>query len=207
MEFPAGKDPQGEGEPPPAAVWQLELWKAFKSVGGMRKVSFNMGAFGHKGKRPTEMATNYPFLYKLDGKAGYKSGCLPSSLLDKEEYKKWSVEFREVVKEAVAEGMDGSFVEEEDLMETGAKVSKLTKQQKEEWKRRLMNDHQPYRADCSVCINAQAYGYQHRRRKKAGLYSVAIDLAGPFKQKGRDMEFDDYKYVIWLQLMGAQRST
>ena len=28
------------------------------------------------------------------------------------------------------------------------------------------------------------------------LYSVALDLAGPFKQKGRDTEFDDYKYVM-----------
>ena len=47
-----------------------------------------------------------------------------------------------------------------------------------------------------MCINAQAYGYQHRRRKMPGLYSLALDLAGPFKQKGRDTEFDDYKYVM-----------
>ena len=29
-----------------------------------------------------------------------------------------------------------------------------------------------------------------------GLYTVALDLAGPFKQKGRDTEFDDYKCVM-----------
>ena len=28
------------------------------------------------------------------------------------------------------------------------------------------------------------------------MYTVALDLAGPFKQKGRDMEHDDYKYIM-----------
>ena len=28
------------------------------------------------------------------------------------------------------------------------------------------------------------------------MYTMALDLAGPFKQKGRDMEHDDYKYIM-----------
>ncbi|CAE7383374.1 RE1, partial [Symbiodinium sp. KB8] len=90
----------------------------------------------------------------------------------------------------------GTWVEEEELVNVDAKLSKLTKEQRELWKKHLLNDHQPYRADCSVCINAQASGYQHRRRRHHHLYTVALDVAGPFKTKGRDMEFDDYKYIL-----------
>ena len=45
-------------------------------------------------------------------------------------------------------------------------------------------------------MNAQATGYQHRRRKQPQLYALALDLAGPKKVKGRDMDFDDYKYIM-----------
>ena len=179
-----------------ASFWDLELWKAFKSIGGMRKVSFDMGTVGHRTRRPTTVATNYPLLYGLEGERGLQREGIPASLLTQGEINAWSTGFREMVRQAVGEGLDGSYVEEEELIDNGLKVSKLTKQQQAEWKQHLMNDHQPYRADCSVCINAQAYGYQHRRRKMPGMFSLAVDLAGPFKQKGRDMEFDDYKYVL-----------
>eukprot|EP00439_Symbiodinium_sp_Y106_P005570 s1692_g1.t1 len=196
MELPADEERLRECDPHHVSVWELELWKAFKSVGGMRMVSFNMGVFGHKGKRPTTIGTNYPDFYDLDGNWDFADSCVPSSLVSKEEKRQWPLRFRALVVEALKEGMDGSFAKEEELIEAGAKVSKLSKEQKAEWQQHLLNDHQPYRADCSVCINAQAYGYKHRRRKMPGLYSLALDLAGPFKQKGRDTEFDDYKYVM-----------
>ena len=196
MELPADEERLRECDPHHVSVWELELWKAFKSVGGMRMVSFNMGVFGHKGKRPTTIGTNYPDFYDLDGNWDFADSCVPSSLVSKEEKRQWPLRFRALVVKALKEGMDGSFAKEEELIEAGAKVSKLSKEQKAEWQQHLLNDHQPYRADCSVCINAQAYGYQHRRRKMPGLYSLALDLAGPFKQKGRDTEFDDYKYVV-----------
>ncbi|CAE7355869.1 RE2, partial [Symbiodinium sp. KB8] len=196
MELPAPLQTLSDGKNLYPSPLELELWKAFRSVGGLRTVSFNMGAYGHHGKRPTIVGTNYPILYHLDGTVKGCEGCLPSSLLDKEEFRRWSQEFRAILLQAIGEGKDGSFVNEEELVNLGVKMSRLSKKQREEWKRHLQNDHQPYRADCSVCINAQAYGYQHRRRKMPGLYSVALDLAGPFKQKGRDMEFDDYKYVM-----------
>ena len=76
------------------------------------------------------------------------------------------------------------------------KLTKLTKEQREEWRNHLINDRQPYRADCAVCINAQASGYQHRRRKHPHLYTAALAVAGPFATRGRDMECDDYKYML-----------
>ena len=75
-------------------MWQLELWKAFKSVGGMRVVSFNMGALGHKGKRPTTVGTNYPLLFGLDGNWDWDDTCVPSSLVSKEEKRLWPTRFK-----------------------------------------------------------------------------------------------------------------
>ena len=112
------------------------------------------------------------------------------------EKKSWSQQFKHLLMEGIADFHTGTWVEEEELVAMGAKLSKLTKDQREQWKKHLLNDHQPYRADCSVCINAQASGYQHRRRRHPHLYTVALDVAGPFKTKGRDMEFDDYKYIL-----------
>ena len=81
-------------------------------------------------------------------------------------------------------------------MDNDATFNKLSKEQRREWRNHIHNDHQLYRPDCSVCINAQATGYQHKRRKLPGMYALAVDLAGPFKRKGRDMDFDDYKYIM-----------
>ena len=196
MELPEEEGTKGEPDPPPTLLWHTELWKAFKGVSGMRKLSVDLGNFGHRARRPTTVGTNYPLLYEAETQGNMHAKGVPASLMSKDEWRTWPMGWRSLVAEAVGEGLDGSLAQEEDLMDAGLKVSKLTKQQRQEWKQHLLNDHQPYRADCAVCINAQAYGYQHRRRKMPGLYTVALDLAGPFKQKGRDTEFDDYKYVM-----------
>ncbi|CAE7677994.1 GIP, partial [Symbiodinium sp. KB8] len=196
LELPEGEASEGEPDPQPTRLWNMELWKAFKGVTGMRTVFFNMGDYGHRAKRPTTIGTNYPLLYEAGAHGRMTRKGIPVSLMSKEELRTWPRDWRSLVAGALAEGLDGSSAQEEELIDAGLKVSKLTKQQKDEWKQHILNDHQPYRADCAVCINAQAYGYQHRRRRMPGLYTVALDLAGPFKQKGRDTEFDDYKYVM-----------
>lgn len=104
----------------------------------------------------------------MDNNWDFDDGCVPPSLLRKEEIRKWPTKFKSIVREAIGDGMDGSFVEEEEMIESEAKVSKLTKEQKADWKQHLLNDHLPYRSDCAVCINAQAYGYQHRRFSRPG---------------------------------------
>ena len=115
---------------------------------------------------------------------------LPCTHKKNNEMRSWSRSFKSLVAEAVMDYHAGRWCDEGEMMDLGIKLGKLTKEQREAWQRHLLNDHQPYRADCSVCINAQATGYQHRRRRHPSMYTVALDLAGPFKQKGRDMEHD-----------------
>ena len=196
MEQPSPKEYLRKDDPTCASIWNTELWKSFKSISGIGKVSFYMGALGHKAKRPTTIATNYARLCQLDDLYDFSENCVPRSLVEDKEMNTWSQGFKKIVAKAVCEFHEGTYSSERELADLGVKLSKLTKEQKEAWQRHLMNDHQPYRADCSVCINAQATGYQHRRRAHPSLYTMAIDLAGPFKQRGRDMEHEDYKYLM-----------
>ena len=196
MEFPADCERLRECDPIRASVWTTEMWKSFRSVSGIKEVSFYMGAYGHKAKRPTTMATTYPALIQIDKNYDFHDNCVPPSLLTRSQLRQWSVSFKELVAESIKDYHSAKWESEEEMVKAGIKLSKLTKEQRDSWHRHLLNDHQPYRADCSICINAQATGYQHRRRKHPTMYSMALDLAGPFKQKGRDMEHEDYKYIM-----------
>ena len=196
MEYPATSEKTTGQASLRASVWDTEMWKWFRSISGIKEVFFHMGAYGHRAQRPTTMATNYPSLVQLDKNNNFHEDCVPSSLLTSEELRSWSRPFRSLVKDAIIDHHVGCWEDEEEMVNADIKLSKLTKEQREAWQRHLLNDHQPYRADCSVCINAQATGYQHRRRKHPMMYTLALDLAGPFRQKGRDMENDDYKYIM-----------
>ena len=179
-----------------ASLWETEMWKAFKSISGMSLSFFRMGDYGHRTMKPTLLATNYPLLVQMNDIYYNGGSFVPDSLVDLRERKQWSLPYKMKVATAIVEFHEGNYASEEELVELGVKLGKLTKDQKEGWKRHLLNDHQPYRADCAVCINAQATGYKHTRRKNPALYSLALDLAGPFKQKGRDMDNEDYKYIL-----------
>ena len=196
MDFDQEPDLQGY-----ASFWSTEMWKSFRSIGGHTRVDFHMGAFGHQAKRPTTAGTNYPDVTQLDGTYVVGSGYVPPSMLRRSELRRWPSDFKKVVADAILSLHGSSAVSDQELYDLDVKVSKLTKEQRTAWKNHLRNDHQPYRNDCSVCINAQATGHQHRRRRHPAMYTLAIDLAGPFKVKGRDMDFDDYKYIM----VGAYR--
>eukprot|EP00439_Symbiodinium_sp_Y106_P048300 s3792_g6.t1 len=196
MEMHADPEWLHQGDSPFATFWKSEEWKAFKSVSGMKQASFYMGGMGHATKRPTTVGTNYPSIAALDGNYDFHEGVVPPSLLTRSAMRTWSLGFKQMVLEAVT-GADPNPHCGDDLDRSlDPKVNKMTQDQRNAWRQHLINDHQPYRKDCSVCINAQASGYRHQRQKHPHLFTLALDLAGPFKTRGRDMEFDDYKYVM-----------
>ncbi|OLQ10423.1 Copia protein [Symbiodinium microadriaticum] len=196
MELHADPVAGAEGGQQFATLWKTEMWRAFKSVAGMANAAFNMGSHGHRATRPTVVATNYPAVVQLNGNYEGVDGCIPASLLTRAEVRKWSVAFKHLVMESSTDFHAGKWAEKDELVDLGVKLTKLTREQRQEWKNHLLNDHQAYRADCAVCINAQANGYQHRRRRHPHLYTLAMDVAGPFVTRGRDMEYDDYKYML-----------
>ncbi|CAE7540315.1 RE1 [Symbiodinium sp. CCMP2592] len=174
MEFPADEVSPLENAPNWLSFWKTEMWKSFKSVSGTKQVTFNQGAYGHEGVRPTSLATTYPMLTEIDGEVDVPEGCVPTSLLSKKTLRSWSDDFKWMVSYAMMDYVPSRSGIEEEMDQCGAKIQQA--------------DEGPTRS--------VATGYQHRRRKHPQLYTLALDLAGPFKVSGRDMDFDDYKYIM-----------
>eukprot|EP00435_Cladocopium_sp_Y103_P023320 s3116_g5.t1 len=62
---------------------------------------------------------------------------------------------------------------------------RLKKLSLEQWKAHLRQDHQPFYRGCKTCLEACGQSRHHRRVVTPDSYTLAIDLAGPFK-KGDD---------------------
>ena len=65
----------------------------------------------------------------------------------------------------------------------------------EEWQLHVKRDHLPYRKDCRHCIQA-ASGRPHRRTSHRSAYVLSIDVAGPFRDRGKDMGGSKYKVML-----------
>ena len=63
------------------------------------------------------------------------------------------------------------------------------------------DDHVPYRADCSTSWLAADTGKPRLRMMHPTPFSLALDVAGPFKTKGRYFDESKYKHI----LVGAYR--
>ena len=50
----------------------------------------------------------------------------------------------------------------------------------EEWKRHILNEHQPARRDCAECLRAMGRSRPHHRNAHVSSYALNIDVAGPF---------------------------
>ena len=143
MEFPANVEYLNREPPPGASVWRTEMWRNFSSISGIQEISFYMGTYGHRARRPTTMATTYPALNQLIPQGNGGTQRIPTSLLSKDELRMWPRPFKEMVAEAVVDYHAGSWNEEEDLVKAGIHLNKLTREQRESWHRHFLNDHQP----------------------------------------------------------------
>ena len=52
--------------------------------------------------------------------------------------------------------------------------------QLEEWKRHVINEHQPSRRDCAECLRAMGRSRPHHRNPHVQAYSLNVDVAGPY---------------------------
>ena len=106
LDMPATNESAESGDSLRASFWKSELRRSFKSISTMKMASFQMGVFGHRARRPTTIATSYPALRELEGVHEPVDGCLPSTLMDSRELRKWSGGFKALVAEAVVEYHD-----------------------------------------------------------------------------------------------------
>ena len=64
----------------------------------------------------------------------------------------------------------------------------------EAWRQHIINNHQPYRRDCALCLRNGGVGRQHRATPNPRAYVLSIDVAGPLRKK-------EFRYF----LLGAYR--
>ncbi|CAE7385237.1 GIP [Symbiodinium sp. CCMP2456] len=84
------------------------------------------------------------------------------------------------------------------------KAAKLTAADRLMWANHLKNGHIPYRRDCATCLQAAGTGRAHRRVDRPQPFTLALDVAGPLKSKGRSMGLVDENKLKYM-LVGAYR--
>ena len=189
---------EGESMPDYPSLWRMDFWEKFMNRFNMAKVTYDQGAMGHLAKKPTTSGTNYKELLSLDGMVANSIGLTSATALASSQLSRWAPGLRRRLAEAIC----GGSPLEPSLEELDTIISKkLSPGEREQWQRHLENDHQPYRPDCSVCLNAKGTGKPHRRVLRPTAFSLALDTAGPFKHRGRDLDHTDYRYL----LVGAYR--
>ena len=68
----------------------------------------------------------------------------------------------------------------------GGAAARMTDAERERWRKHIAAHHIPFRKDCLQCVMSGSLGLQHRRVKCPTMYALAFDLAGPFKELGKD---------------------
>ena len=174
------------------SLWLTGMWREFERTFGMTRVDFDQGALGHHAVKPTSCGTNYAALKIMQGLKADRKEKVPATTLPADILARWAQGFRRRIVEAIL----GPQVAPVPPAVGLNVLAKMSAEQREMWKKHLEADHQPYRADCAVCINAQATGKPHRKVMRRSGFTLAVDLAGPFKHKGRDMDNKDYKYLM-----------
>ena len=177
--YVGGKDHGGgEGRERYPSYWAWDEWKKFKEAYGMKEYHFDQGPFGHVKTKPTTVGTNMEMLEQLDGVrgAGSDKGPMETNLEARmAASKKWA---------AWAPGMKKAIAMTVRLTVEQVKLKRLSAEQ---WRAHLANDHLPFHRGCRTCLEGAGKARYHRRVVSPESYTLAIDLAGPFKP-GRDQE-------------------
>ena len=206
MEHP--QDPQRYREATPEvqqcpSVWRTNMWKAFKRIFGISEVHFDQGALGHKTVKPTTLGTGLDGLLSLDGLKANTDQFTGATEVPSHLLAEWAPQLKSRIANAIASQHQPvpSSPESVEQLDEVIRSARLSAVERAAWQAHLQNDHVPYRADCSTCLLAAATGHRHRRVKHPCPFSLALDIAGPFKTEGRDFDESRYRYL----LVGAYR--
>ena len=176
----------GGGERDQGSFFQSPMWRSFSEEELMGEVCCRMNG------RPVVLGGN------LD--LGHLNGVSFGALSPGDQWSSvWPMEF--VVDLAGAlqswkglrnyEGVLASLVKAIPPEDAEAALDQLCKFDAASWKLHLQRDHLPYRRDCRVCVE-RASGRPHRKIPHPTAYSLAVDLAGPFRVTGAG----GYKYLM-----------
>ena len=169
------------------SFWRTPLWSEYALEARLHTYSFDLAAFGKSFSRFTTVGTNLP-LQHLQGLRlrAYVDGPIP----ERSPPRVWPTEFLEQVTIALRNWFA---------------VPRMLRMSAEQWREHVQRGHLPFRADCSVCVQAGATGRSHSRVEHPSAFVLSADLAGPVKIGGTDPDARGvhprkYKYIFAAKL-------
>ncbi|CAE7367174.1 unnamed protein product [Symbiodinium sp. CCMP2592] len=173
--------------PDVVSLWRTSLWSEYAMEAGLQAYSFDMAALGKAFTRHTTVGTNLP-LRHLDGlRLRWHSdgpppvrapGCV------------WPQEFYEhlVI-----------------VLRDWGKIPRMLKMSAEQWRDHVRRGHLPFRADCTVCVQAGGTGRRHSRAEHPSAFVLSADLSGAVKVGGVDPDGRgafprQFKYIFAAKL-------
>ena len=169
------------------SLWRMPLWTENALEAGLHTYSFDMAAMGKSFTKFSTCGTNLQLKHLdrlrtrwyLDGPVPEPSpGCV------------WPTEFIEQVVLA---------------LKNWGLIPRMVRMSAEQWKDHVRRGHLPYRADCTVCVQAGGTGRRHSRVEHPSAYVLSSDLAGPVKVPGTDPDArgafpKPFKYIFVAKL-------
>ena len=167
--------------------WRTSMWSEYALEAGLHMYNFDMAALGKAFTRHTTIGTNLS-LRHLDGlrMRYYSDGPIPT----KAPACVWPPEFLEHLTIA--------------LRGWGV-VPRMLRMSAEQWRDHVRRGHLPYRADCTVCVQAGGTGRRHARVEHPSAFVLSADLSGPVKIPGADPDArgafpKGFKYIFVAKL-------
>ncbi|CAE7750140.1 GIP [Symbiodinium sp. CCMP2592] len=173
--------------PDVVSFWRTSLWSEYALEAGLSSYNLDMAALGKAFTRHTTLGTNLP-LRHLDGlRMRYHSD---GPIAERTPACVWPTEFFEHLVIA---------------LRSWGTVPRMLRMSAEQWRDHVRRGHLPYRADCTVCVQAGGTGRRHSRLEHPSAFVLSADLSGPVKIGGSDPDARGafpkaFKYIFVAKL-------
>ena len=155
---------------------------------GIKKASFDQGAFGHLSKSPITIASNLDFEFFDEMR---EAEDIKTRKTD--EGRPWVMAVRSNVATKLMEAGVAS-TKAWSQLEGSPDLRRMTAEQG--WRLHVQRDHVPFRKDCEQCVMSLGTGRPHRRTKQKSAYVLSVDVGGPLRAVSRDAHGYGYKYFL-----------
>ncbi|CAE7767290.1 RE2 [Symbiodinium sp. CCMP2592] len=190
MSHPENAEEIVNGKDAPS-LWRTPMMKSFIEATeplGMKKVSFDQGAFGYLSKSPVTIVSNldFEFFDEMREAENVKER-------KQDERRPWATAVRRNVAEKL---MDSGVASTRAWAhrDPGPDIRKMTAEQG--WRLHVQRDHVPFRKDCEQCVMSLGTGRPHRRTKQKSAYVLSVDVGGPLRAVSRDAHGYGYRYFL-----------
>ena len=187
--------------------------------------TFDPGALGHSKRKPTTIGHHVPHLHELHGMSGNGNETIDKWSAEPDLEKRleltgqwaaWAPGFKAALVAALQRwlrslptsgeadegGRDagalrgcGELRDGGDLLQEGAKLTKMKPADEATWREHFLNEHLPHQRDYRHCVQAQARSKPHPRLVHAAAYTLSVDMSGRMKQ-GEDQHRKKGKYLL-----------